>query len=90
MYHLGAKAESVMESWTMTSPPLSGAKGADDGGRPEVGVPTGQSGVWNGASEAGSPSPASLFDEPVSAAAELRKAQKGAILGETKPLGGLE
>ena len=74
-----------MESWTTTSLPLSaakglplrGAKGADDGGRPEVGVRTGQSGVWNGASEAGSPSPASLFDEPVSAAPSSGRHKKG-------------
>ena len=44
-----------MESWTTTGLPLSGAKGADGGRRAEVGVPTGQSGVWNGESEAGSP-----------------------------------
>src|SRR5438874_874385 len=57
------KEESVMESWTTTSlplsaakgPPLSGAKGADDGGRPEVGVPAGQSGVRSGESAVGSP-----------------------------------
>ena len=33
---------------------------------------------------------ASLFDEPASATDEPRKAQKGAILGETKPLCGVE
>ena len=33
---------------------------------------------------------ASLFDEPTSATDEPRKAQKGAILGETKPLCDLE
>ena len=74
-----------MESWTMTSLPLSaakglplsGAKGADDGGRPEVGVHTDQSGVWNGESEAGPPSSASLFDEPVGATPSTGRRKKG-------------
>ena len=48
-----------MESWTMTSLPLSGAKGLslsaakehDDGAQPGRRVPTGQWGVRNGKSE---------------------------------------
>ena len=74
-----------MELRTMQSLPLSAAKGLplsaakehDDGGRPAVGVPTGQSGVWDGESEAGSPIRASLFYEPVSD----RRAQKGVKKG---------
>ena len=66
-----------MKSWTMTSLPLSGATGHDDGGRPGVGVPTGQLGVRNGESEAGSPTQASLVYEPVSD----RRAQKGVKRG---------
>ena len=63
-----------MESGTMASLPLSGAKGHDGGGRPDVGDPGGQSGVRDGESEAGSPTEASLFDEPTSATDEPRKA----------------
>ena len=91
MYHLGAKEERVMESWTTTtSLPLSGAKGLplsaakehSDRGRPDVGVPGDQAGVWNGELEAGSPIIASLFDEPVSAARRQGRRKKGNFSGK--------
>jgi len=68
-----------MESWTTTtSLPLSAAKEHNDRGRPDVGVPADQSGVWNGeSSEAASPTIASLVYEPVSD----RWAQKGVKRG---------
>ena len=61
-----------------------------DGGRPDVGVPGDQSGVWNGESAAGSPSLASLVNEPVSDRRAPKRRKKGQILGETKPICGLE
>jgi len=67
-----------MESWTTTtSLPLSAAKEHNDRGRPDVGVPADQSGVWNGESETGSPTRASLFDEPVSATLGQEGAKRG-------------
>ena len=87
-----------MESWTMTSLPLSGgkglslsaAKGRGDGRRPDVGVPQTNRESGNGESEAGSRTRASLFYEPVCATPSQGRRKKGQFLGETKPLGGLE
>ena len=80
-----------MKSWTATSPPLSGAKGHNDGARPDVGVPADQSGVWNGeSSEAASPTIASLVYEPVSDRWAQKRRKKGQFFRETKPLSYLE
>ena len=57
--------------------PLSGAQGHDDGGRPDAGLPTGESGDGNGESEVGYRAQASLPDEPTLAPSP-RKAQKRA------------
>ena len=73
-----------MKSWTATSLPLSGAKGHNDGARPDVGVPADQSGVWNGELEAGSPIRASLSDEPVCATPSPERRKKGAVFGGNK------
>ena len=60
------------------------AKGHDDGdgGRPGLGIPTGQSAVRNGESEAGPPTQASLFDEPASVPRAKEGVKKGNFQGE--------
>jgi len=79
-----------MESWTIQSLPLSGAKGLpwsgakghNDGGPPDIGVPADRAGVWNGELEAGSPIRASLFDEPVCATPSQEGAKRGNFWGK--------
>ena len=42
-----------MESWTITEPALSGARGHNDGGRADAALPKGESGIGKGEAEAG-------------------------------------
>ena len=65
---ISARQRSSMKSSTMTR---------HDGGRPDTGVPTGESGDGNGESEVGYHAQASLPDESTWAPSP-RKAQKGA------------
>jgi len=78
-----------MKSSTMTNLPLSGAKGHDDGGRPDAGVPqanreTGMANRKQGITR----KLAYLTSQLWRRAQEKRK--KGQILGGTKPLCYLE
>ena len=42
-----------MESWTMTEPALSGARGHSDGGHADAALPKGESGIGKGEAEVG-------------------------------------
>ena len=79
-----------METWTMASLPLSGAKGLpssaakghNDGGPPDAGVRADRAGVWDGELVAGSPIRASLSDEPVRAPPSQEGAKRGNFWGK--------
>jgi len=66
-----------MESWTMTEPALSGARGHNDGGRADAALPKGESGIGKGESEVGTET--SLADEPTCAAEPEKSTKKGKI-----------
>ena len=64
-----------MESWTMTEPALSGARGQSDGGRAVAALPKGESGIGKGKAEVGRKL---AYLTSQRALLSPRKAQKGA------------